>query len=75
MYVYIYDIYIYIYIPLTQKQYLTGPILSSLIQVSFPVSVRLFSFFSLIPHTDLIVHPPHTTTKKHERLKHHRTQR
>ena len=43
--------------------------LSSLIQVSFPVSVRLFSFFSLIPCTDLNVHLPHTTTKKHERLK------
>lgn len=68
---------IYIYFSLWPKNNISRPypILSSLIQVSFPVSVRLFSFFSLIPRTDLIVHPPHTTTKKHERLKHHRTQR
>ena len=68
--------YIYIF-PLWPKTISFGPILSYLRSFkSVFQSVCVFSrSFSLIPRTDLIVHPPHTTTKKHERLKHHRTQK
>lgn len=54
--------YVYVYLPLPNSIF---PLHNPSIQVSYPVCVHPLFLF-LIHLTDLIVHLPHKTTKKHE---------